>query len=202
MPTQGERQNFLWRPNDNSATTLTRYSLEAEHWTKAFKSANASYNQPVSFSESFGLIGLLLGLVSSLLILIVLVISNVFKFLYAKAERANAIEREMIRIKAIDKSHALNKVKEIIAKRPSDNFENRDDLFEKAAALVVKKQEASLTFIMYELKLEFEKACKIIDELYASGIISGLKNGSHRKVLIENLMLLDLFFEVEKDYFK
>ena len=30
MPTQGERQNYLWRPNDNSSTTITRYEQEAE----------------------------------------------------------------------------------------------------------------------------------------------------------------------------
>jgi len=33
------RDKFLWRPNDNSAKTLLRYDLEAEHWARAFKSA-------------------------------------------------------------------------------------------------------------------------------------------------------------------
>jgi len=39
MPTQSDRQNYQWRPNDNSVQTNLRYDLEAEHWTRAFKSA-------------------------------------------------------------------------------------------------------------------------------------------------------------------
>jgi hypothetical protein len=81
MATQRERQNFLWRPNDNSSTTLTRYSQEAELWTKAFKSANKSYNQPITFGESMGFIGLLIGFVVSLTIIIVLTLIDIIAWI-------------------------------------------------------------------------------------------------------------------------
>ena len=39
--------NFNWRPNDNSSKTLHKYSLEAERWTEAFKSANRPPPDPM-----------------------------------------------------------------------------------------------------------------------------------------------------------
>jgi hypothetical protein len=37
MTTQGERQEFLWRPNTNDSTNLARYDQEAQLWTNAFR---------------------------------------------------------------------------------------------------------------------------------------------------------------------
>lgn len=70
MPTQGERQDFLWRPNDNSVTTRTRYDLEAEHWYRSFKAAERKH-RPRSFKEDLSVIGLVFQLVFSLIFLIV-----------------------------------------------------------------------------------------------------------------------------------
>ncbi|WP_242094323.1 hypothetical protein [Aestuariivivens sediminicola] len=79
MPTQGERQDFLWRPNDNSSTTRLRYDLEAEHWYRSFKSAEMKH-QSVSFNQSISVITLLMNLVLSFMILIVLLLIDVFKW--------------------------------------------------------------------------------------------------------------------------
>lgn len=81
MPTQGQRQDYLWRPNDNSSTTITRYDQEAEHWAKAFKSKLAPHNQPSSLSDGFGFIGLLLSFTISLLLVIVLCITDFFNWI-------------------------------------------------------------------------------------------------------------------------
>lgn len=83
MDTQGERQNFSWRPNDNSSTTITRYELEAEHWHKAFKSAQMK-DKKVSIGETFGVIGLFISLVFSLLTLVVLSVITFIKWLKAQ----------------------------------------------------------------------------------------------------------------------
>lgn len=81
MPTQAEREaKFIWRPNDNSVTTRTRYDLEAEHWYKSFKSAEMKHNK-ASLGETIGVIGLVISLVSSLLILIVLSLTELVKWL-------------------------------------------------------------------------------------------------------------------------
>lgn len=80
MPTQGERQDYLWRPNDNSVTTRTRYDLEAEHWYSSFKAAERKH-RPRSIKEDLSVIGLVFQLVFSLLALIVILVINFIKWL-------------------------------------------------------------------------------------------------------------------------
>jgi len=77
--TQSDRQNYKWRPNDNSVQTNLRYDLEAEKWTKAFKSAQIK-QQSVSFSESLSVIGMVINLIASLVVLVVLVIVDFYKW--------------------------------------------------------------------------------------------------------------------------
>jgi len=79
MATQGERQNFNWRPNDNSSTTLARYDQEAEHWYKSFKSAELKNNRS-SIKSSLSVIGLFISLVFSLITLVVILILNLIKW--------------------------------------------------------------------------------------------------------------------------
>ncbi|WP_456442085.1 hypothetical protein [Psychroserpens sp.] len=79
MATQGDRQEFLWRPNDNSVTTRTRYDLEAEHWYKSFKSAEMKHKK-VSLGETLDVIGLVISLIGSLLALILMCFINVIKY--------------------------------------------------------------------------------------------------------------------------
>lgn len=80
MPTQGERQQYLWRPNDESATTRARYDAEADHWYRSFKSAERKH-APVSIGETFGAIGLILGLILNLILLFLLSIISLIKYL-------------------------------------------------------------------------------------------------------------------------
>ena len=80
MVTQGDRQDYKWRPNDNSVTTRTRYDLEAEHWTRAFKSAEMKHRTS-SIQSDLSVIGMFFSLLFSLLILVVLVLKDCFKWL-------------------------------------------------------------------------------------------------------------------------
>ncbi|WP_415374221.1 hypothetical protein [Patiriisocius sp. Uisw_017] len=80
MPTQGERQDFLWRPNDESSTTRARYDAEAEHWYRSFKSAERK-QASAPIGETFGVIGLVLSLTLNLMLLIVLLLSDLLKYL-------------------------------------------------------------------------------------------------------------------------
>ncbi len=81
--TQGERQNYQWRPNDNSSTTRLRYDLEAEHWYKSFKSAERKH-KPSSIGSDLGVIGIFFQLVFSLLILLMLGLIQLVKRLKSK----------------------------------------------------------------------------------------------------------------------
>lgn len=79
MPAQGERQDYLWRPNDNSVTTITRYDLEAEHWYKSYKSAEMKHKK-TSINDSLNVISLFVSLVFSLLTLIVILLIGFIKW--------------------------------------------------------------------------------------------------------------------------
>jgi hypothetical protein len=80
MATQGERQDFLWRPNDNSITTKTRYNLEAEHWYRSFKAAERKH-RPRSIKEDLSLIGLIFQVIFSLLGVVILSIAALVKWM-------------------------------------------------------------------------------------------------------------------------
>jgi|AntRauTorckE6833_2_1112554.scaffolds.fasta_scaffold66970_1 hypothetical protein len=74
MATQGERQNYNWRPNDYSSTTLHKYDMEAEHWTKAFRNASSNHTigdivTPVN--SMIGVINLILSILSLILIILI-----------------------------------------------------------------------------------------------------------------------------------
>jgi len=67
MPDNG----FKWRPNDNSARTNLRYSLEAEKWVNAVSSAQRKA-RPRSISGDLAFISMAFELVVSVLLLILL----------------------------------------------------------------------------------------------------------------------------------
>ena len=67
MPDNG----FQWRPNDNSARTNLRYTLEAEKWVNAVSSAQRKA-QPRSISGDLAFISIAFELVVSVLLLILL----------------------------------------------------------------------------------------------------------------------------------
>lgn len=78
--TQGERQNYQWRPNTNDSTTNLRYDLEMEKWMTAYKN-NMRKHKISSFSETMGVVGLVVQLVFSLLTLVVLGLIQFAKWL-------------------------------------------------------------------------------------------------------------------------
>ena len=90
MRTQGERQNFNWRPNDYSSTTRLRYDLEVDHWLTSIKSATTKTS--TSLSETFGFLGLLLGLVINLGIIIVLSLTHLFGWILGLNKRTLTVD--------------------------------------------------------------------------------------------------------------
>jgi len=80
MPTQAERQNYNWRPNDNSSTTNLRYDLEMDKWMTAYKN-NERKHKPSSISADLNVIGLVFSLVFSLITLLVVMVIDFIKWL-------------------------------------------------------------------------------------------------------------------------
>ncbi|GAA4801820.1 DNA translocase FtsK [Litoribaculum gwangyangense] len=199
MPTQGQRQNYLWRPNDNSATTRLRYDLEAEHWVRSVKSAEIKY-KPSNLAADLAAIGLFVGLVCNLISIVLILLIDFFKFIYKVV--VNKKKKREKRIAEVLKTDNFknNRIEQIIADRPKTFHSQRSNLFKKAATIVVVKQVVSISNLMYELGVDFEKVSQIIDELYDAGIISDPIKGAVRNVFIKDKKSLDLFFQVEKSY--
>lgn len=200
MATSGQKQAFVWRPNDNSSSTLLKYQLEAEHWTRAFNSAQSKY-EPVDYAGAFNVIGLVLGLAFGL---IYLIISLIIKF-FIWAIHPNNNDKSNIIVISPKVPPTTNipyegKIRQILKNRPSVFQPERHKLFKKAALMVIMKQEVSISSLMYELKTDFDTVSNLIDQLFESGIISGLIESKRRKVNLKDKESLELLFKLEEQY--
>lgn len=60
----------------------------------------------------------------------------------------------------------------------------RDELFEEAAKVVILHQQGSVSLIQRKLKLGYNRAGRLIDQLYAAGIVGPYQGSTARDVLI------------------
>lgn len=79
MATQGQRQDYLFRPTTNDSTNLARYDEQANLWYRAFKSAERR-NMTTDYAGTFNTIGLILSLIFSLILVILLSIVELIKW--------------------------------------------------------------------------------------------------------------------------
>ena len=66
------------------------------------------------------------------------------------------------------------------------NTDDRDPLFREAALLIVMHQQGSTSMIQRKLKLGYNRAGRIIDQLEDAGVIGPLEGSKGRKVLVDN----------------
>jgi len=75
-----------------------------------------------------------------------------------------------------------------------DNIDDRDDLFKEAAYIIVSAQQGSASLLQRKLKLGYNRAGRIIDQLEAAGIVGPFKGSKAREVMIPDVIALDEFF--------
>jgi hypothetical protein len=63
---------------------------------------------------------------------------------------------------------------------------DRDSLFEEAARLLVQHQQGSTSLIQRKLKLGYNRAGRLIDQLEAAGIVGSFDGSNAREVLVKN----------------
>ncbi len=84
-------------------------------------------------------------------------------------------------------------------KEGSDNdndygdLEDRDSMFEEAARIIVLHQQGSASLLQRKLKLGYNRAGRIIDQLEAAGLIGSFEGSKARKVLIADEVSLEQF---------
>lgn len=71
----------------------------------------------------------------------------------------------------------------------------KDALFEDAARIIVSTQQGSTSMLQRQLKLGYNRAGRIMDQLEASGIVGGFNGAKARDVLISDLNSLEQFLE-------
>ena len=75
--------------------------------------------------------------------------------------------------------------------RSDINMDDRDPLFEEAAQLIVQHQQGSASLLQRRLKLGYNRAGRIIDQLEAAKIIGPFEGSKAREVLIKDPMSLE-----------
>ncbi|MFM1876493.1 MAG: hypothetical protein RL266_2230 [Bacteroidota bacterium] len=73
----------------------------------------------------------------------------------------------------------------------SFDFGDRDPLFDDAARIVVQHQQGSASLLQRRLKLGYNRAGRIVDQLEAAGIIGPFEGSKARQVLIQDEMSLE-----------
>jgi len=71
----------------------------------------------------------------------------------------------------------------------------KDQLFEDAARIVISTQQGSTSMLQRQLKLGYNRAGRIMDQLEAAGVVGGFNGAKAREVLISDLHSLERLFD-------
>ncbi|SFU74459.1 DNA segregation ATPase FtsK/SpoIIIE, S-DNA-T family [Pustulibacterium marinum] len=76
---------------------------------------------------------------------------------------------------------------------------DRDKLFKDAAEVIVTAQQGSASLLQRKLKLGYNRAGRLIDQLEAAGIVGPFEGSKARQVLVPDLLALEQLLENEKN---
>ena len=79
------------------------------------------------------------------------------------------------------------------------DISDRDKLFREAAEIIVTAQQGSASLLQRKLKLGYNRAGRLIDQLEAAGIVGGFEGSKARQVLVADFMALEQLLENEKN---
>jgi S-DNA-T family DNA segregation ATPase FtsK/SpoIIIE len=80
-----------------------------------------------------------------------------------------------------------------------DDPSERDGLFNQAAEIVVSTQQGSTSLLQRRLKLGYNRAGRIVDQLESAGIIGPFEGSKAREVLIKDMLSLEQFLNKPQD---
>lgn len=76
---------------------------------------------------------------------------------------------------------------------------DRDKLFKEAAEVIVTAQQGSASLLQRKLKLGYNRAGRLIDQLEAAGVVGPFEGSKARQVLVPDLLALEQLLENEKN---
>ena len=86
-----------------------------------------------------------------------------------------------------------------LSSKIDNNIEERDVLFKEAAEVIVIAQQGSASLLQRKMKLGYNRAGRIIDQLEAAGIVGPFEGSKAREVLINDIASLNAFLQEEKN---
>lgn len=104
---------------------------------------------------------------------------------YVSTDEVEAVMNHIAKQKGFTRLFKLPSVLEKRKNGYSGRASERDELFEEAAYLVVRHQQASVSLIQRRQKVGYSRAARIVDELEAAGIVGPYDGSKARQVLVE-----------------
>jgi S-DNA-T family DNA segregation ATPase FtsK/SpoIIIE len=80
-----------------------------------------------------------------------------------------------------------------------NNIDERDQLFREAAEVIVTAQQGSASLLQRKLKLGYNRAGRLIDQLEAAGIVGPFEGSKARQVLIPDFLALNQLLDQETE---
>lgn len=115
---------------------------------------------------------------------------------------ANVLDenKEIILTEEEIQKYIHQEINERISNEPRFEFNSSDfdPLFQEAAKIIVEHQQGSASLLQRKLKLGYNRAGKLIDDLELIGIIGPFDGERARTVTISNIHQLELFFQLDK----
>ena len=102
--------------------------------------------------------------------------------------------------RAYPQAHLLPEYEgEVESVATTTDLNDKDALFDEAARTVVQTQSGSTSLIQRKLRLGYNRAGRIIDQLEAAGIVGPFEGSKARQVLVffESMMLIQIVFVLQ-----
>lgn len=93
--------------------------------------------------------------------------------------------------KGFARNYELPSVNQKKKKGAFDDSDERDELFEEAARIIVRYQQGSVSLLQRKLKIGYARAARIVDELEAANVVGPFDGSKAREVLVETEAQLD-----------
>jgi len=66
---------------------------------------------------------------------------------------------------------------------PSASTDDMDPLYDEAVAIVTETRKASISYVQRRLKVGYNRAARMIEEMESSGVVSGVQSNGTREVI-------------------
>jgi hypothetical protein len=109
-------------------------------------------------------------------------------------DECEIILESMIQKKNLELNSSIKNIVNVSDINSSQIESDSGNLFIKAAEIFVEAQSATASLLQRKLKLEYDTAAELVDELENAGIISPFNGSVPRSVYIQNLQSLEQFF--------